>query len=308
MGKNEPPSYGLHRLSITSNDDLVAAKSLARRIGQIELIETAWQRVANISVKPPSQMGRDDQHSGWRQLSHTVNHALNAAVDDLRGFRELVHPEAAESLTLPYAAHFPILRAALESSSLALWLVSPDDPRLRIERHLRACAAELADEAAMQKQVIRAARSDGRISKSQIGKGERQQADYYEHHASRIRTIARELGLPDFTGRRGVVGYAEIVREATAATGLLGDYGETMWRMLSGLTHPSVLRAVAHSQLDEIVDNGDGTLHGVMTTDIGLTQTALEASWINANAAIAFFGRRKVTPGDPANYVAGTSP
>lgn len=173
-----------------------------------------------------------------------------------------------------------------------------------MHRLLRAAAGELQDENALSLQLIAAMANDSNkpLSNAGVDKARKQHRQRNNEHSRQLQSVATRLGIPDPTQARWVVGYAEIVREATAAAGTKGYYGEAMWRMISGLTHPSLMRATTRSNVEEIGDNEDGTIHALVTTDIGLTRTAFEASLLNATAAVNKIGERKLRRGDPADY------
>lgn len=294
--------FGLTRRAFVDPDELELAGRLNARLEMVEPLLAKWARVSRAKSSPRSELHADDHHSAWRQLSHTVSGALNLSADNLRAFRDLVRP--AGELLIPQVAHYSLLRSALEGGSLALWILHPDEPATRVGRLLRAAAAELDDDNALSKQVIGALANDDEqpVARSIIEAARRDHRKRNQKHAEQIGRVARAFGLDDPTSTRWKVGYAEIVRDATAATGVKPYYGETTWRLISGLCHPSLTRSAARSNVEEVLDNGDGTLHAVMTSDLGLTRTAFEAAWLNMSTAVDLLGARKLRPADVARY------
>lgn len=73
--------------------------------------------------------------------------------------------------------------------------------------------------------------------------------------------------------------------------------------MISALTHPSFLRAMSRSKVEEVEDYGEGTFYGLVTTDVGLTRTALRASPQNCLKTIEVLGHRKIRPADRNDYL-----
>lgn len=299
--------YGFTLQTVTDPAELELASQLSRRLDLVEPLIVKWNRVSRARSGKNCELTADDRHSAWRHLSHTVSGALNLSADNLRAFRDLIRPEG--KLLIPQLAHYSLLRSALEGGSLALWILHPDDPADRIGRLLRAAAAELDDDNALSKQVIDAlARDPDRpMSNAAIDKARKQHRQRNQEHSRQIRRVASAFGLADPTSTRWKVGYAEIVRDATAATGVKPHFGETTWRMISGLCHPSLTRATARSNVEEILDNGDGTLNAVLTSDLGLTRTAFEAAWLNMSTAVDYLAVRKLRPADAARYPLPTS-
>jgi hypothetical protein len=298
---------GIRLQNITDPKEMALANQLNSRLDLVEPLLDKWNKVAAVQIKPGSQMAVDDEFSAWRQLSHTVVGGLHLALDNMRAFRNLVRPDS--QLLFPQFAHYPLLRASLEGGSLALWLLSPADPKDRILRLLRTATAELQDEDTLANQIIRGLTEDPDrpMTNAAIDRARKHQREKHRKHAAQIRSVAIRLGIEDPTAKQWGVSYAEIVRDATAAVGIKSYYGETMWRMISGLAHPSLLRATTRSNVEEVTDNGDGTFNALVTTDLGLTRTSLEAAWLAANAAVDLIGERKIRPANRADYIEDAS-
>jgi hypothetical protein len=226
--------YGLSMQTVTDPAELKLARVLNVRLDRVEPFLDRWSRVAHANAGAASELAFDDRYSAWRQLSHTVHGALNLAADNLRAFRDLVRPDG--ELKVPQLAHYSLLRSALEGGFLALWILHPDDPAVRIDRLIRAAAAELEDEDALAKQAIEAYATDPDklASGAAMDKARKENKRRHKKHADQIAGVAREFGLKDPTAERWKVGYAEIVREATGTTGVKAYFGETTWRMISG--------------------------------------------------------------------------
>jgi hypothetical protein len=294
---------GLHVHGITDAHELDLAQQLDARLDLVQGLLDKWNKVAGVQIKPGSQLAVDDEFSAWRHLSHTVVGSIHLALDNVRAFRDLVRPDG--QLLFPQFAHYPLLRASLEGASLALWILSPNDPKERIQRLLRTATAELQDEDTLGNQIIRGLSEDPNrpMTNAAIDRARKHQREKHRKHATQIRSVALRLGIEDPTAKQWTVSYAEIIRDATTAVGIKGYYGEAMWRMISGLAHPSLMRATTRSNVEEVTDNGDGTFNALVTTDLGLTRTSFEAAWLAANAAVDLLGARKIRPADRADYI-----
>jgi len=81
-----------------------------------------------------------------------------------------------------------------------------------------------------------------------------------------------------------------------------GVFGEMVWREISGLTHPSMMRSVTAMDREEIVDHGDGTIGALFTGNTSKAKYSVEAAYLAFTRAVDLFGQRKVMPGDPHEY------
>lgn len=297
-------AYGHALLPVTDPAELDLAKALSARLDEIEPLIARWNQVAAIRPKSGSEIALDDRYSAWRQLSHAVAASLNMSVDNLRAVESLTRSDG--SMTVPQLAHYSLIRSALESGSLGLWIVGPNDPRVRLDRLIRAARAELDDELTTTRVAIEhlAADQDGPVSRALLDRARKQELAKRSKHVSQIRDVASRLGLQDPTSRKWSVGFAEITREAMEHTGLKGYYGEVIWRMISGLTHPSSMRQVARSNLQELAENPDGTINTLVTSDLELTRIALETAVVVTASAVEILGARKLRPADPTHYAA----
>jgi len=294
---------GPHLREVTDPDDVDRASKLLERLKLIDPLIARWVTVDGANAQPGSELAVDDEYSAWRRLSHAVNGGLNLAMDNLRAVRDMLLSEG--HLRLPQFAHYSVLRSALEGASLALWLLSPSDPKLRIQRLLRAAAGELHDEDTLSNAAISgiALDNDKPFSNAQIDRARKQKKQRHAKHADQMRTVAKRLGLEDPITDSRPVGYAEIVRDAAEHTRIKGYHAEIVWRQISGLAHPSLMRMTTRSDLEVVSENDDGTLFAILTSDWGLTQTALDAALLNAQQAVEIIAQRKLRRADRAAYL-----
>lgn len=275
-----------------------AVEALRARLAMVPDAIARWVRVARIQPKAGSQLALDDE-IGWQGLSDGIYFHLNHAADALNSLTVLIPPTG--PLTMPLVAHYAVARSALEAASLALWILAPDDARLRVERHVRNAWREVCAEAEMNKVVITVIEHDPLLgSDAMLDRVRKQNKAWKEKHVAQIRAAAHRIGFDDPTESNHYVGFAEIVREATVATDVRGAVGEIVWRQISGLSHPSIMRSLRAMDHEEIVDHGDGTRSALFTSNAGTAKDAVEAALLAFKTAVAIFGHRKVKPGDPA--------
>jgi len=263
---------------------------------QIPELMERWQVLSESELHPGSDLQLDDEATEGHRLTGGVHFALNFASDNLLALHQQ-HSGDTDRPT-PFVASYPLARAALEASSLALWVLHPERREDRIRNHLRNFARELHEEIVLRKFALKqasAARVRLNIGGAVLGKSEREFDRWKKRHSSRIADHAARAGIPNpVDGRR--VGYGEIVAEATAAAGLPGSHGELVWMQVSGLAHPSFMRAASTMAIEEISDNDDGTVNVVMTTKTDTIATAVRASVLNYSTALDLYSRRMQDP------------
>ena len=301
MTDNTRDYAGIRQVMITDEDDLATVAALRARLALVPVALERWDRIAKIPPKAGSQMALDDTASGWRQVSHGITQQLHHAADTLRALTVLIPPEG--PLTIPYVAHYAVARSALEAASLALWILAPDDPRLRLHRHIRNAWREVSADAELTAAVMKAIAADPAMGlTAMLDKGRKQTKAWKSKHVSQIRACARRIGAADPTESDRTVGFAEIVRDASAATGVRAAYGEMVWREISGLCHPSMMRSVRAMDFEKIVDHGDGTFGAMFTSNATKGKYSVEAAFLAFTTAVELFGARKMKPGDPRAY------
>ncbi|MCR2761923.1 hypothetical protein NQ152_00195 [Microbacterium sp. zg.B48] len=291
-------------MPVEGEQELAAVAAMRARLGLVPAALERWDRVAKIPPKPGSQMALDDIASGWRRVSHALTQQLHHAADTLTALTVLIPPEG--PLTIPYVAHYPVARSALEAASLALWVLAPDDPRLRVDRHIRNAWREVSADAELKAVAMNAIAADPSLGLTpKIDRGRKETKAWKSKHVAQIRACAKVIGVADPTQSDRTVGFAEIVRDASVATGVHPAFGEMVWREISGLSHPSMMRAVLAMNVEELVDHVDGTFGAIFTSNTAKGKYSIEAAFLAFTTAVELFGRRKVTPGDPSSYASG---
>lgn len=286
---------------ITDPDELRSLGGLRERIAEIPAVLSDWERIAQVEQKPRSELALDDSVTSWWQLSHSLTQHLNHAADALRTLTVLIPAEG--ELAIPYMSHFAVARSGLEAAALALWIVSPEDPRERISRHLANGWREANEESSFVNAILDAMAKDATLgSPSEVDRGRKEHKAWRKKRVDHLRTVANRVGLEDPTRSSWNVGFAEIVREASQAIDLPGIYGEAIWRELSGLSHPSTIRAVRSMSVEEKTDYGDGTLGVILTSDVAKIRYSIEATHVIFRQAVRASGARKIRVGDATRY------
>ncbi len=271
------PERGLIRVPVTEPDELDASRVLTDRLRQIDSILARYATIAQLRAKPTSELGDDDRRTSWLHLSHFVASCMSMATDNLAATKQLLLPDGAQ-LEHRVTAHFPLLRAALESASTALWLLRPDIQRDRIIRLLQLRTTDIDYDLTLIKAAAKLADLSTPQGRSASQAAIRGGVARRKRHLHQMAKIAETEGISvdDYVG--GAPGHSVIVEQATDYPDLNGKYASAVWRLISGLTHPSPLRMMSTSKHGDTVDNEDGTLYVVASMNLAHTTNALLAS------------------------------
>lgn len=240
---------------------------------------------------PGSDLAADDKASAPFQTSHLVAHCLSVTSDHYRAVRTLLaSDDPAYAVKLSMVAHYPLLRSAVESSAMALWLLRPEDPRDRLIRLLRARWAEFQYERDI---YMAMSEEDPDDDKEELRRKQKVRRDNAPKHSARMKSLRA-------VAQRSAVERAEfeqfprmgpLVRDAALATKLRPSSAASVWQLLSSVTHPSVRGVMAMSDL-EVVDNGGDVLHASITTKPAALSAMLVCSLALTTAAYRLTERR----------------
>lgn len=272
---------------------------LAHRLLWIdEIVKHSEDRYWNIP-RAGSDLQADDVATSPFSTSHLVGHCLSTSVDHLRGVRTLLSTADDPNLIrLPYAAQYPPLRAAIECGALAVWLLAPEDRQVRVERTLQAVWEDILQDDRMVIAMVMPRTTDPREDVSHKNKVLRENSKFVRGRKNRARAIAADAGVDKAILERGLPGYGPIVEEAARSTTVDPAHSLGMWRLVSGLTHPSASRSLAMSEVELFDDdlNVDGVSKGRITASPAVVNTAIEAALMFHNTALDLAAERGKNP------------
>jgi hypothetical protein len=299
------PRYGFAPLEITDPEELELLAKLQKRLRAVPGLLSWWGRLSNAEPLSHSEMHLDDKFTSWSRISTASRYALDHTSDNLR----VLHGMLNDRETLPFIATYPLVRSALEGAGLALWMLGPNDPNERVRRHVLNRARELFEENSFRKEALASAgahRAELSFSSSDIVRAEKERKEWYRTHRSEILSTASRIGMADPTSGRSVIGFKKIVGEAHATIDLPAAYGEMIWSQVSGLAHPSLLRAVSTLNMSNSTDNADGTVHVSMSSKVGTVFSAVVAALLLFKNALGAYSVRIEQAGDREAYLSTT--
>jgi hypothetical protein len=236
--------------------DQLSGEAQRQLVKIFELVDRWRDRTRAMAPVPAigSSLRKDDEVTDPYQLSHAVIGALVSAVDHLDAVRALVQDAA----ILHARAPFTLLRAALENSATAVWLLAPANRNERVLRRLRLQWGDALD---------------GEVAQQVVGATARLSRDGWK---DKLQAIARARGLPDekvqaVTGRP--VSYSGIVKAAgdeAQGSNLTGQDALFCWMLSSGIAHAKTW-AVLSSVLDRVEVPG---VPGLAANQVGLMLSA----------------------------------
>lgn len=249
-------------------------------------LSDAHAREQELAASASSTLASDDIATNPVQISHFVSYCLMQAVDMGRSMRAMVRRDDG-SLEVPVVALYPLLRAQIESASLAAWVLAPLEQRTRVLRRLQAGHDELTHDAAFVKSSLcghSAAESNSVLRKNAL-----RQSSHKRH----LRTVAaaHDIDAREYENSRPP--WETIVREGGEALGIQNAKFVMVWRLASGFTHPSLRRGSIGLAFSPAEVGGD-VVRGVLSPRIDWMLTIIAISHRATDTAIGLWHDSKL--------------
>jgi len=250
-------------------------------------IEEAWQKVDGVYVQvveARSSLRLDDRYLGWWRSGGLHVTAVFAAVDALKAVQTILEPVIAGTGSLPMSALYPMIRAAIESASLAIYLLEPTVRDERLQRSYLVAAEDA-------KYLSTFAEALGRETNTV-------RADAQAHIRELLATRPSiEAGGP-FSFER--VQYSDLVENADAVMAADPATPKVVrmaliawWKLLSGLSHGKQWAFVELMERSEaVVDEANESAHVKITSSAAGVAIPLQLAVEALEAALRLFGHR----------------
>lgn len=286
-------------IPVTDPDELEQARTILKRIEQGKQIAGLFAATTENAPAPGSDLAADDAATAWMNASHVVTGALNMATDNIRAVGEMLHP--VDHLRVPLYAHYPVLRSILESGALAKWLLVSDDPRERITRVLRTRLTDADEDRALKKEERALLTAMENTPGAEAIAAEEQRANHrYARDIGKLRGIAADHNIPWADVKKGRAPWIHIIRAVCTLEGtpdsvpVPGNYAAHLWKLISGLSHPSLSRATSHSDITRIPGStAEGIVHAQFTPSFRWTSEAMTLAWNTTHEAIQLLDQRQ---------------
>ena len=250
-------------------------------------IEEAWHKLDCAYVKvveARSSLRLDDRYLGWWRSGGLHVTSMFAAVDALKAVQTILEPVITGTGSLPMSALFPMIRAAIESASLAIYLLEPTGRDERLRRSYLVAAED--------------AKYLGTFGEALGRPTNMVRADAQAQIRQLLATRPSiEAGAPFSFDR---VQYSDLVENADAA--MAADPAtpkvERMaliawWKLLSGLSHGKQWAFVELMERSEaVVDEANESAHVKITSSAAGIAIPLQLAVEALEAALRLFGHR----------------
>jgi hypothetical protein len=252
---------------------------------RIQETASKMQGVYVAVVDDRSSLRLDDRYLGrWRTGSLHVT-AMSAAMDALLAVQTILEPVISGEGALPMSALYPVMRAAIESASLAIYML---EPRLRDERLRRSFLVAAED-----------AKYHGSFADA-MGKTNNGAMTAEAKAEIRLLIATRPtMGAPeefqfDAVTYSGLVENAEAVIAADPAVPARDRMSLlAWWKLLSGFSHGKQWAfAEAMERSEAIVDEENQSAHLKMTSSAGAIAVCLERAVETLETALRLYGQR----------------
>lgn len=270
----------------TDDDKLLGA--FARFLELQATLGADHAREQQLSAAEGSRLADDDKATHPIQISQFVSYCLMQAADMAESSRAMLRRDDG-TIELPLVALYPLLRAQIESASMAAWVLAPEDRRTRVVRRLQAGHDELTFDTALVK--------SGLVGKTAAETHDtvRKEATRRKAHRQHLRDVAAANGIFADEYENCRPSWETIVRDAGEALGIEHEKLVFMWRLASGFTHPSMRRGALGLAFSDIETN-DGIVRGTLSARSDWMLMILAISHRATHAAVAKWHDSKATP------------
>ncbi|WP_407791883.1 hypothetical protein ACR5MH_1045 (plasmid) [Streptomyces sp. L7] len=275
-------------------DEGAAAERLAYQLRVVESIAKHVGDGRHDLAAPGSALEADDRMLGGHQTSHLVGHCLSVSLDALQTARLILRDETTGGLRVPLMGQYPVLRTAIESTALAIWLLAPDDQSERLRRSLSARMDEIHHDDHLVAVLTEEEPGDSKAERAHKQKQRRDNSARSRQQKRRIRDYAAAAAIPVEQINPGLPGFGPIVRESGDTVGVSGNHTEGIWGYVSGLTHPSVRRSIAASDIERLA--GGEVFAASFTANLAAVAMAFDAALSGHLAALRLLARRGGRP------------
>lgn len=199
-------------------------------------------------------------------------------------------------LEVPLHAHYPVIRAMTEGAALAKWILAPDDQRERVRRSLSCPVTE-----EKQDQRLYTAQRTAIVLHTPPLQPVMEHVDLLEAEKSdgllaEVRRCSDALCLDWGTVSSGAPGMETIIRRVGEAGDVPGEYAASVWKVLSGLSHPSASRAIRHAHIEELAETPEGVVSVRVTASLEQTHHGLAVAAGLFMEAVLIYQRRLIAP------------
>lgn len=123
----------------------------------------------------------------------------------------------------------------------------------------------------------------------------------YAKHMAKAREIASENGIEWSSVKGGLPPWIHMIREVCTVPAMPGSvrvpggYAAGLWKIMSGLSHPSTSRSTRHSYLEPLSSSDSGVIHARQTASLRYTMEATTVAFNTVHEAIELLEVRRIS-------------
>lgn len=225
-----------------------------------------------------SVLGADNTATHPFQIGHFVGYCMLQAVDTCRSITRVVRDENGK-VTLPIMSVFTLARSVIECAATAVWVLQPSDRRSRALRRLQFAHSELTHETELVKTMAVS------FDKSEEQAAIRTDKKSRDGRNADLRAIADAIGIAYNEYENQFPGWLAII-EAAGTEFQDENVLPSIWRMCSGMSHPSLSRGLNLLKFNQMSESGN-ILRGTLSVNTANVVGVLAITHLSVRKALA---------------------
>lgn len=218
-------------------DDETLKRLLHQRLADLAAVAREYDVLHASPAPSDSIMAADNTATNPQQLGHFVGYCMLQAVDVCRSINRAARDDNG-AVILPIMSMFTLARSAIECASTVIWVSAPPDRRNRVLRRLQFAHDELKHDAALVGDMASA------FDVSEAQQAIREFSRKRSRSRRELRAIADANGISPQEYENRFPGWLAVVEAAGAEVSADSRLLPSVWRMCSGMSHPSLSRGI----------------------------------------------------------------
>lgn len=274
---------------ITEQVDADVVDTLHQLLEDLKSVVSEYDAIHRTPTPKGSLLGADNVASDPEQIGHFVSYCMLQAVDTCRSITRVVGG-ADGQVVLPIMSVFTLARSVVECSATAIWVLQPADRKSRVVRRLQIGHNELTHETELVKQMATSFDASSGQAAVRDDSSNRKQAN------RELRSIAAANAIAVSEYENRFPGWSRVV---DAAGQHLDDPGALLaiWRICSGMSHPSLSRGLNLLTFNERMAQGN-VLRGTLSVKPSNVVGVLSVTYLSVRHALDAWREAKRAPND----------
>lgn len=239
-----------HDIQIPEEIEETGRQQLAAHFERLPAFET---RIKSVSARPGGLLARENAQTAYDPIEWQVHHLASSALEPLTTCQRLLEGEG-----LPMLSLYPLIRASIEASGYAIWLLVPGTSHKRVLRSLK---------------LTKKRREDADAATAKIVPADAEKTRQFHERLAQLKAMNRNLSQNsldvDFPNTTDI-----LIDAARHITTTPYDI-VTTWRICSGLTHSNNVMAQRILERKQVTAYTDGVAQFHMTSSFIVVESLL---------------------------------